>query len=32
MRAYLQATGKPVPPERIEAILDEWKAAARAAG
>ena len=29
MRAYLRATGKPVPPALIEAILDEWKAAAR---
>jgi hypothetical protein len=29
MRAYLKATGGPVPPERIEAMLDEWKAAAQ---
>ena len=25
MRAYLRATGGPVPPERIEAMLDEWR-------
>ncbi len=29
MRAYLRATGEPVPAARIEAMLDEWKEAAR---
>jgi transcriptional regulator with XRE-family HTH domain len=29
MRAFLRATGGPVPRERIEAMLDEWRAAAR---
>ena len=29
MRAFLRATGEPVPRERIEAMLDEWRAAAR---
>ena len=30
MRAYLKATGKPVPPERVKAVLDEWAWAAAA--
>jgi len=32
MRAYLEATGGPVPDERVQAVLNEWKTAAKTAG